>query len=74
MGCCWFSREHMKANVIAFQSPIPKVYDMLPPSCAEMNEVLVTFFYLTLLSIHLFSINYLISLLQGYMAVHAPPL
>ena len=34
----------MKANVIAFQSPIPKVYDMLPPSCAEMNEVLAISF------------------------------
>ena len=32
--------QKMKANVIAFKSPIPKVYDMLPPSCAEMNEVL----------------------------------
>ena len=34
----------MKANVTAFQSPISKVYDMLPPSCAEINEVLAISF------------------------------
>ena len=34
----------MKANVIAFQSPIPKVYDILLPPCAEMNEVLAIIF------------------------------
>ena len=27
----------MKANVIAFQSPIPKVYDVLPPPCSELG-------------------------------------
>ena len=34
----------LKPNVIAFQSTIPEVYDMLPPSCAEMNEVLAILF------------------------------
>ena len=34
----------MKANVIGFQTPIPKVYNKLPPPCAEMNEVLAILF------------------------------
>jgi hypothetical protein len=31
--------QKMKANVIAYQSPIPKVYNILPPPCTEMNKV-----------------------------------
>ena len=46
--CCYVKvasgMRKMKANVIAFQSPIPKVYDILPPPCAEMNEVLAILF------------------------------
>ena len=34
----------IKANVIAFQTPIIKVYNILPPPCAEMNEVLAILF------------------------------
>ena len=34
----------MKANVIAFKSPIPKVYDILPPPKAEIQEVLAIMF------------------------------
>jgi len=30
----------MTANVIAFQSPIPKVYNVLPPSHEDLNDVL----------------------------------
>ena len=46
--CCYVKvasgMRKMKANVIAFQTPIPKVYDILPPPCAEMNEVLAILF------------------------------
>ena len=34
----------MKANVIAFQSPIPKVYNILPPPKDEIQEVLAIMF------------------------------
>ena len=46
--CCYVKvasgMRKMKANVIAFQTPIPKVYDILPPPRAEMNEVLAILF------------------------------
>ena len=46
--CCYVKvasgMRKMKANVIAFQSPIPKVYNILPPPCADMNEVLAILF------------------------------
>ena len=46
--CCYVKfasgMRKMKANVIAFQSPISKVYDILPPPCTEMNEVLAILF------------------------------
>lgn len=34
----------MKANVIAFQSPIPKVYNILPPPKDDIQEVLAIMF------------------------------
>ena len=46
--CCYVKiasgMRKMKANVIAFQTPIPKVYNILPPPCEEMNEVLAILF------------------------------
>jgi hypothetical protein len=46
--CCYVKvasgMRKMKANVIAFQSPIPKVYDVLPPPRSEMNDVLAILF------------------------------
>ena len=30
----------MTANVVAFQSPVPKVYTMLPPPRDDLDEVL----------------------------------
>ena len=46
--CCYVKvasgMRKMKANVIAFQTPVPKVYNILPPPCAEMNEVLAILF------------------------------
>ena len=34
----------MKANIIAFESPIPKIYNILPPPRDEMNDVLAILF------------------------------
>ena len=34
----------MKANVVAFESPIPKIYDALPPPRDDMDEVLAILF------------------------------
>lgn len=34
----------MKANAIAFQSPMEKIYDILPPACLDMEEVLAILF------------------------------
>jgi hypothetical protein len=34
----------MKANAIAFETPIPKVYQQLPPPSADMDDVLAFFF------------------------------
>ena len=34
----------MKANVIAFQSPMPKIYNTLPPPQEEISEVLAILF------------------------------
>src|SRR6266567_1063967 len=46
--CCYVKvasgMRKMKANIIAFESPIPKIYDILPPPYAEMNEVLAILF------------------------------
>ena len=36
--------QKMKANIIAFESPIPKIYNILPPPCEEMDEVLAVLF------------------------------
>ena len=29
----------MKANIIAFESPIPKIYNILPPPRDDMDEI-----------------------------------
>src|SRR4051812_41769162 len=34
----------MRANAILFQNPIPKVYDILPPPKAELDEILACMF------------------------------
>ena len=34
----------MKANIIAFESPIPKIYNVLPPPRDDMNDVLAILF------------------------------
>ena len=34
----------MKANIVAFESPTPKVYDMLPPPREDMDDVLAILF------------------------------
>lgn len=34
----------MKANIIAFESPVAKVYNILPPPCDEINDVLAILF------------------------------
>jgi uncharacterized Fe-S cluster protein YjdI len=34
----------MKANIIAFESPIPKIYNILPPPRDDMNDVLAILF------------------------------
>jgi hypothetical protein len=34
----------MKANIIAFESPIPKIYDVLPPPRDDMDDVLAILF------------------------------
>ncbi|KAK7038924.1 hypothetical protein VNI00_010315 [Paramarasmius palmivorus] len=34
----------MKANAMAFEAPIPKVYDILPPSRSDIDEVLAVLF------------------------------
>ena len=34
----------MKANVVAFESPTPKIYTVLPPPCDDMDEVLAILF------------------------------
>ena len=46
--CCYVKiatgRRKMKSNVIAFESPIPKVYDKLPPPRSDMDDVLAIMF------------------------------
>ena len=34
----------MKANIVAFESPIPKIYNILPPPREELDEVLAILF------------------------------
>ncbi|EEB93439.1 hypothetical protein MPER_07899 [Moniliophthora perniciosa FA553] len=34
----------MKANAMAFESPIPKIYDMLPPPKQDIEEILAILF------------------------------
>ena len=34
----------MKANIVAFESPIPKIYNILPPPRQELDEVLAILF------------------------------
>ena len=34
----------MKANIIAFESPVPKFYNILPPPQEEMDDVLAILF------------------------------
>ena len=34
----------MKANVVAFESPIPKVYNVLPPPRDDLDDVLAILF------------------------------
>ncbi|KAJ3501946.1 hypothetical protein NMY22_g18752 [Coprinellus aureogranulatus] len=45
---CWAKvssgMKKMKANVVAFESPIPRLYSMLPPPREDMEEVLAVFF------------------------------
>ena len=36
--------QKMKANAIAFQTPLPKVYDILPPPKEDIEEVLAIMF------------------------------
>ena len=46
--CCFLKistgGHKMKANAIAFETPIPKVYSKLPPPRDEMDDVLAIFF------------------------------
>jgi hypothetical protein len=46
--CCYVKiatgGRKMKANVIAFETPMPKIYSHLPPPRAEMDDVLAIFF------------------------------
>jgi hypothetical protein len=46
--CCFIKistgGRKMKANTIAFETPIPKVYHQLPPPRADMDDVLAIFF------------------------------
>ena len=46
--CCFVTissgMRKMKANAIAFESPIPKVYACLPPPRADMDDVLTVLF------------------------------
>ena len=37
-------RYKMRANAITFQHPISKIYNTLPPSCSELDEVLAVVF------------------------------
>ena len=37
-------RYKMRANAISFTNPVPKIYDMLPPSISELDEVLACIF------------------------------
>ena len=34
----------MKANIVAFESPVPKIYNMLPPSREDLDEALAILF------------------------------
>ena len=34
----------MKANIVAFESPVPKIYNMLPPPREDLDEALVILF------------------------------
>ncbi len=34
----------MKANVIAFENPTPKIYDILPPPIEDIQEVMAILF------------------------------
>ena len=37
-------RRKMRANAISFMNPVPKIYSVLPPSLAELDEVLAFIF------------------------------
>jgi len=37
-------RYKMRANAITFQHPISKIYNTLPPSCSELDEILAVVF------------------------------
>ena len=37
-------RYKMRANAISFMNPVPKIYNVLPPSLAELDEVLACIF------------------------------
>ena len=47
-SCCCIriasGMQKMKANVIAFQSPIPKIYNILPPPKDEIQDILAIMF------------------------------
>ena len=34
----------MKANIVAFESPIQKIYNILPPPCEDLDEMLAILF------------------------------
>ena len=34
----------MKANAILYQTPMPKIYDILPPHCTELDDVLAVIY------------------------------
>ena len=36
--------QKMKANIVAFESPTQKIYNILPPLCKELDEVLAILF------------------------------
>jgi hypothetical protein len=46
--CCYVKiatgGRKMKANVVAFETPLPKVYSHLPPPRSDMDDVLAIFF------------------------------
>jgi hypothetical protein len=34
----------MKANIVAFESPVPKIYNILPPPCDDLDDMLAILF------------------------------